>query len=291
LKFYEKYNSYLKEGFLEDQHSNSRYKDSIVKLLRFEATNSDPKVLVSLDDYISTMHPDQQNIYYLCSPNREAAMASPYMEQFTKRKRNVLLLFEEIDEYVGLNLKYLDKKAVSIDSSEEDFEPLLESEDPNVDKSEPCVEELSDSARIDLQQYIQAVLGSKVTAVKFSSERLVDSPAMITGFLSATLRKMMKMTLKGSPDAQMNLANSPVTFELNPKHNLVVSLSRLKENDPELAQLIVEQLFDNACIAAGVLEEPRAMLPRINQLLVATVRKALPTDNVNVAVMSADDRH
>jgi len=287
----------LKEGFLEDQHSNNRYKDSIVKLLRFEATNSDPKVLVSLDDYISTMHPDQQNIYYLCSPNREAAMASPYMEQFVKRKRNVLLLFEEIDEYVGLNLKYLDKKAVSIDSSEEDFEPLLESEDPSVNNSETpkCVEELSDSARTDLQQYIQAVLGSKVTAVKFSSERLIDSPVMITGFLSATLRKMMKMTLKGSPDAQMNLANSPVTFELNPKHNLVVSISRLKENDPELAQLIVEQLFDNACIAAGVLEEPRAMLPRINQLLAATVRKAevLPTDNgrssSTVADMSADE--
>jgi len=38
--------------------------------------------------------------------------------------------------------------------------------------------------------------------------------------------------------------------------------------------LVAEQVFDNAIVAAGVMEDPRAMLPRINELLVALASKS-----------------
>ena len=37
--------------------------------------------------------------------------------------------------------------------------------------------------------------------------------------------------------------------------------------DAELAKQIAEQVFDNAMVAAGLLEDPRAMVSRINALL------------------------
>lgn len=50
---------------------------------------------------------------------------------------------------------------------------------------------------------VQATLGSRVTSVKFS-ERLLSSPAVVSGFLSPTLRRMMKATLQGAPEAQLS---------------------------------------------------------------------------------------
>lgn len=43
----------------------------------------------------------------------------------------------------------------------------------------------------------QTVLGSRVSSVKFS-DRLVSSAAVVSGFLPASLRRMMKATMKES---------------------------------------------------------------------------------------------
>lgn len=40
------------------------------------------------------------------------------------------------------------------------------------------------------------------------------------------------------------------------------------------SQLLVEQLLDNACVAAGILEEPKSMLVRLNKLLSLTAQYA-----------------
>lgn len=39
------------------------------------------------------------------------------------------------------------------------------------------------------------------------------------------------------------------------------------EKDAELAKLVAEQLYDNALVAAGLIEDPREMLPRITKIL------------------------
>ena len=47
---------------------------------------------------------------------------------------------------------------------------------------------------------------------------------------------------------------------------------RLKEIE-EMASAVAEQLYDNALIAAGLTEDPRAMLPRLNRILQAAIKK------------------
>jgi HSP90 family molecular chaperone len=56
-------------------------------------------------------------------------------------------------------------------------------------------------------------------------------------------------------------------FELNPDHALVVRLEGLRHSDAALARQVGEQLLDGALAAAGLMEDPRAMLGRLNVLL------------------------
>lgn len=267
-KFYDKYHYHLKEGVLDESHKSGPYREQLLDLLRYETSQGEPNQLVSLEEYISTMKENQKNIYYFCAANRETALASPYMESFKRRNRNVLLLYEDIDEFVSMNMQnYKEKKMVAIDSPEEDFEPELdEIEKDNVEEHET----LDEDQRAKLSEFVKATLGAKVTAVKFS-ERLVDSPAVVTGFLSAALRKVMKATMKGSPEAGASLANMPATLELNPKHKINTAIFHIMQSEPDVAKMLIEQLYDNASIAAGIVDDPRSMLGRLNNMLTLTV--------------------
>eukprot|EP00920_Eleutheroschizon_duboscqi_P003435 GHVT01007990.1.p2 GENE.GHVT01007990.1~~GHVT01007990.1.p2 ORF type:complete len:205 (+),score=64.63 GHVT01007990.1:465-1079(+) len=103
---------------------------------------------------------------------------------------------------------------------------------------------------------------------------LVTAPAVVRGFLSSSLRKMMKATMRGAPEAQMSLASLPVTLELNPKHVVVSSLYHLKSKNPTIAKELTLQLYDNACLAAGLLDDPRTMVGRLTRLLEVTAQFA-----------------
>ena len=62
-------------------------------------------------------------------------------------------------------------------------------------------------------------------------------------------------------------------LEINPSHPVISNLFQAKDSSPDLAKLVAEQLFDNALIAAGLLDDPRSMLPRITELLKASMNK------------------
>eukprot|EP00386_Alphamonas_edax_P000764 GDKI01002379.1.p1 GENE.GDKI01002379.1~~GDKI01002379.1.p1 ORF type:complete len:342 (-),score=138.76 GDKI01002379.1:171-1196(-) len=290
-KFYRNFAYYLKEGMLEDQHAGGKHKEHIMKLLRFESTSAGPRELVSFDDYMAQMKPNQQNIYYFCASDRQTALASPYMEQFAKKKRAVLLLLEEIDEFVAMNAgTYKGKKLVAIDSSEDDFEPLLEGDEADkAGDDAPKIAALTEEQQRALENYVRGVLGKKVNAVKFST-RLVNSPAVVTGFLSAPLRKMMKgmMAAGGDPTGLGGLPDIPATLELNPSHEVVSALCVLKDSKPDVAQLVLEQLYDNACIAAGIMDDPRTMLDRLTNILSVTAKSAMGVGAENVSAGSEE---
>ncbi|ANQ08320.1 Heat shock protein 90 [Plasmodium coatneyi] len=282
-KFYSNYSYYLKEGVLEDS-SNNFYKNTLMNLLRFYSIQQ--RKNISLKDYVANFKNSQKKIYYFCVNELDVALSSPYMEPFKKQGVDVLLLFEEIDEFVLMNLQEFNgAKFVSIDSSQnEDFDQELlnanrgdgskvgDKDDPSNQGKNPPI--FNDSQKSELAKYFKDVLGSKCSDVKFS-DRLTESPAVVTGFLSPTLRKVMKATMKNSSfqDNSM-LHNLPATLELNPSHTIVTSIFHLKNTNQEVAKLLVQQLYDNACIAAGILEDPRSLLTKLNELLLLTARYA-----------------
>merc|ERR1712054_500784 len=76
---------------------------------------------------------------------------------------------------------------------------------------------------------------------------------------------MMKHMMAGKEDTGMN--NIPMTLELSPKHHIVTTLHTILESNEPVARIAVEQLYDNACIAAGTLDDPRVLLTRLNKVL------------------------
>jgi hypothetical protein len=82
---------------------------------------------------------------------------------------------------------------------------------------------------------------------------------------------MMRMLNQSARDANAPKAEDQIiarqTLEINPAHPIIVQLYELKSSNEPRAKLIAEQLFDNALVAAGLLDDPRTMLPRLNRLL------------------------
>ncbi len=115
-----------------------------------------------------------------------------------------------------------------------------------------------------LAKWLKETLGERVAEVK-SSDRLVDSPAVALNadkFMSPHLRRMMKAMNKDGAESPLR-----VNLEINPRHAVIRKLATTRDSSPERAQLVAEQLFDNALISAGLLEDTTKMVQRLYKLL------------------------
>jgi HSP90 family molecular chaperone len=77
------------------------------------------------------------------------------------------------------------------------------------------------------------------------------------------MRRVMKMMRR--EDAA--LPETRPDLEINPDHPMIVRLEKVRATDAALAKDVAEQILDNALVAAGLLEDPRAMLARLNGLI------------------------
>jgi TNF receptor-associated protein 1 len=249
-KFYEQYCRFLKEGVVTD----FTHKQSLGKLLRYESSHEKGKT-TSLADYVKRMPAEQKDIYYLLAPNREAAESSPYFEVFQSRKFEVLFMYDAWDEFVMEHLREFDGK------------PLQSAEKAELDLADSTKKDgaLSDDEAQALAKWMKETLGERVGEVR-SSKRLVESPAVIMDsdkFMTSTMRRIMK-TMKKENEADTPFKQD---LEINPSHPIMNRLEKMRHADAGLASKVAEQVLDNARVAAGLLEDPRAMLKRLNELL------------------------
>ena len=254
-KFYGEYQRFLKEGVVTD----FTHKEALGKLLRYESSTMDAGKLTSLADYVSRMPSDQKEIYCLLAANRAAAEASPYFEVFKERKWEVLFLYDAWDEFVMEHLHTFDGKTLK----------LAEKADLNLSAKKEGA--LSEEASKSLTQWLKETLGDKVNDVRVS-QRLVDSPAVVVDsdkFMTASMRRMMKAMKQDGPD----LPPAKQDFEINPAHPIMARLEAMRSKDAALAGSVAEQILDNARVAAGLLEDPRAMLKRLDSLLEKVLTK------------------
>ena len=254
-KFYHEYQRFLKEGIVTD----FTHKEALGKLLRYESSALDKGKLTSLADYVTRMAGEQKDIYCLLAANREAAEASPYFEVFKERKFEVLFLYDAWDEFVMEHLHTFDGK------------PLKLAEKAELNLSAKKESALSEDASKSLAQWLKETLGDKVGEVR-ASQRLVESPAVVVDadkFMTANMRRMMKAMKQDGPD----LPPAKQDLEINPAHPIMARLDAMRQTDTALAGSVAEQILDNARVAAGLLEDPRAMLTRLNSLLEKVLTK------------------
>jgi molecular chaperone HtpG len=254
-KFYTEYQRFLKEGVVTD----FTHKDALGKLLRYESSTMDAGKLTSLADYVQRMPSDQKEIYCLLAANRAAAEASPYFEVFRERKWEVLFLYDAWDEFVMEHLHTFEGKPLR----------LAEKAELNLSAKK---EGLSEDAAKALAQWLKETLGDKVGEVRVS-QRLVESPAVVVDadkFMTSSMRRIMKAMKQDGPEGP---AAAKHDFEINPAHPIIARLDAVRSKDAALAGSVAEQILDNARVAAGLLEDPRAMLTRLNQLLEKVLTK------------------
>lgn len=247
--FYLKFDRFFKEGIATD-YAN---REALAKLLRFESSLTDPGAVCGFADYVSRAKDGQESIYYLVGGSREQVESSPYIEAFKARGLEVIYFTDAVDEYVVESLgEFEGKKLVSIRHGGVDLEDHA-----------PEGEGLSEEKTTELCDFLKQELGDRVKSVA-SGKRLVDSPVIAlvpADGMSPQMRQMMKAMDENFKD------EIKVELEINPRHPLVKKLAEAKDGNPELAKLVALQLLDNALIAAGLLEDARDTVSRMNTLM------------------------
>jgi molecular chaperone HtpG len=247
--FWREFGAILKEGITDDFGN----RDEIARLLRFTSTRSGTgEAVVSFRDYVARMKEDQRDIYYLLAPTLAAAAASPHLEAFRDKGVEVLLLGEDVDNWVISNLREFEgRRLQSVAQGTADLGPLE-------DQAGAKAKEQASTVLSGLVGQLKAVLAGQAWDVRVSS-RLTTSPACIVANEPEN-ENSLAHRLRGS-----GLPIQPV-LEINPQHPLIQRLNR-EPADPRLAEW-AHVLFSQAVLTLGArLEEPATFVTRLNDLL------------------------
>uniref|UniRef100_A0A8C4F0D2 TNF receptor associated protein 1 n=1 Tax=Dicentrarchus labrax TaxID=13489 RepID=A0A8C4F0D2_DICLA len=264
--FFEHYGLFMREGIVTTQEQD--VKEDIAKLLRFESSALPAGQQTNLMEYASRMKAGTRNIYYLCAPNRHLAEHSPYFEAMKQKDMEVLFCYEQFDELTLLHLREFDQKKMI--SAETDI-VVDHYKEEKYEDSKPATERLTQEQADDLMSWMKNALGPRVTNIKLTP-RLDTHPAMITVLEMGAARHFLR-TQQLARTAEERAQILQPTLEINAGHDLIKKLHQLKDANSDLAGLLLEQIYDNAMITAGLNDDPRPMISRLNDLLSKALEK------------------
>ncbi len=252
LRFWKTFGMFIKEGIITDY----AHKDKLADLLRFQTSKTEDGVFITLNEYVERMKPDQKDIYFITGLNREAIEAGPYLEVFRKQDIEVIYNFEAVDEFVMMHLgSYKEKKLVSADSENLDL--------PDI-SGEADAQEVPDKAEVQkISDWIRKILQDKVKDVR-ESRRLTESPVILVN-PEGQMTSAMQQLLVAMGDKN----DIPVkrTLEFNPGHPLIKKLYATRETDSEYAEMVLNQIYDQAAITAGLAVDTREMIQRMYAII------------------------
>jgi molecular chaperone HtpG len=251
--FYAQFGNVLKEGPVEDYDN----REAILKLLRYASTKNNSNAQdVSFDDYVARMVEGQDKIYYLVAESYEAAVNSPYLEQFKKKGIEVLLMWERVDEWLMGNVtEYAGKEFVSANASDLKLGKLA-------DEDEKQKQEAASEEHKDLIARFKEALGDKVQDVVVST-RLVDSPSCVVSEGNRMMTMQMRRILEASGQA---IPEDKYTLEINPEHALLKKAA--SETDTERFAAWAQLIYEQALLSdQGALKDPSSFVKCMNKLL------------------------
>ncbi|MFK4765910.1 molecular chaperone HtpG [Desulfobaculum sp. SPO524] len=245
-------------------YSDFMNKDRFAELLRFNSSaNEDADGLTSLAEYAERMKDGQKEIYYISGNSREAIRLNPHGEIFRRKGIEVLYLYEPIDEFIMEALReYKEFRLVAAEQADmAALEAFKDTEDGPA--ATETLSEEDEKTFDDVLAAIKSILGERVEDVRVS-RRLKDSPACLVSAdgTSSQMQKMMQIMSKDT--------TPPVKIlELNRDHALARNLLKIYKGDAEdpFFRTSVEHLYEGALLQEGYLNDPHALVARINELL------------------------
>jgi molecular chaperone HtpG len=235
-KIWDNFGAVLKEGIYGDFER----RDALLALCRFKTTNSAGSWR-SLKDYIASLKDNQTAIYYLVGDDIARLEASPHLEGFRARGVEVLLLADPIDSFwVTSAPSFEGKPFKSVTQGAADLALI-----PRLDAKQEGAPE-TDKAVADFLAFIKDTLGEAVSDVR-ASDRLTDSAVCLVAPEHGPDRQLEKL-LAGA--GRIKSTAKPI-LEINPRHDIVVALASLGDDDLAFRQDAAHLLFDEARVLDG----------------------------------------
>ena len=211
-------------------------KDVLQDLLLFWSQKENK--LVSLKEYTDAMPDGQPHIYYASGESRERLAQLPQLEQLKEKGYDVLLLTDEVDEFVVQTLqKYADHDFLS--ATAKDLGLASEEE-------KKAVEEKAEQAKPTLE-FVKETLGDKVSQVRLSTN-LGSHPVCIVPAEGMSF-EMEKYFKRLNPDMGMKAER---ILELNADHPVFAALQLATAQDPEKAKKYAHILYTQALLMADL---------------------------------------
>ena len=236
IKIWDNFGAVLKEGIYEDFER----RDALLALSRFKTTTSAGSWR-SLKDYLASLKPNQTAIYYLAGDDIARLETSPHLEGLRARGVEVLFLADSVDNFwvtSGASFEGKPFKSVTQGAADLTLIPLLDA------NSDPAPE--ADQAITRFLAFVKETLGEAVTDVR-SSDRLTESAVCLVAPELGPDRQLEKL-LAGA--GRLQTSGKPI-LEINPRHDLVVTLASLSDDDRAFKQDAAHLLFDEARILDG----------------------------------------
>lgn len=248
-EFFEALGINLKFGIYNSYGEKS---DLLKGLLMYKTLKSDS--LLSLEDYVRDLKEGQKYIYYASAESKEDLLSMPQMDALKKKDYDVLLLTEEVDEFVLQVLqKFNDIEFKSVNQGDLD---LL------TDEEKESAKKLSEEKQ-DLLSKIKNSLNSKVKDVVIST-RLTESPVcLVSGEgISFEMEKVMNDLPNG------NNIKAERILEINPNHPIFKVLENIQDDENKLSDYS-SVLLNQALLLEGFkVENPNEFIEKMCKIMI-----------------------
>jgi molecular chaperone HtpG len=251
-RLWDAFGAVLKEGLYED----NEYREELLKMARFHSTSSDK--LVSLEEYVGRMRPNQETIYTIAGDELQTLKKSPQLEGFAARGIEVLLLTDPVDEFwTAMVTDYKGKKLRSATRAGAELGQV-----PLVDETKKTENEAHAAGATDaLIALLKLTLKDEVKDVR-SSERLTESAVCLVADEhdpDMHLERLLKL------HGQARQATKRI-LEINADHPLIRALAESVQKNGAKADLddAAYLLLDQARILEGeTIPDPTAFARRL----------------------------
>ena len=248
-EFFEALGINLKFGIY---NSYGEKNDLLKGLLMYKTLKSES--LISLEDYVREMKEGQKYIYYASAETKEDLISMPQMDALKKKDYDVLLLTEEVDEFVLQVLqKFDDIEFKSVNQGDLD---LL------TDEEKESAKKLSEEKQ-SLLEKIKKVLNGKVKDVVIST-RLTESPVcLVSGDgISFEMERVMNDLPNGS-----NIKAERI-LEINPNHPIFKVLENIQDDETKLNDY-ASVLLNQALLLEGFkVENPNEFIEKMCNIMI-----------------------
>lgn len=249
--FFKNFGLQLKVGAYANFGSEA---DGLKDLLLFYSAAEEK--MVTLAEYAEKMPEDQKYIYYAAGDNAQRLAKLPQAELVRGKGYDLLLLTEDVDEFVMQMLRqYNEKEMRNISGADLGLETEEEKEE---------VKKQNEDNK-DLFGFMKDALDDKVTEVKASS-RLSGHPVILTA--SGGLSLEMEKVLNNMPTGSAEKVQSQKVLEVNAEHPVFTKLQSLYKDDQDKLKKYTAMLYDQALLIQGLpIEDPVAYTQLVAEMM------------------------